>query len=112
MRCSVPAESPGARHGVRPAGFPAGAGELRYVRRNAEHAAEAVVVAALRIPRGLPAASARTATASRAALGALRHPEGLVDRAKKLPMAAPMIRQAVAPIRPAGPTRCCHIQID
>jgi hypothetical protein len=37
-------------------------------------------------------------TAGRFALSAMRHPEDLVDRARKLNLAAPMLRQAVTPL--------------
>jgi len=68
------------------------------VSRNAGQAAERVAGAALRIPGHLPAVSAKAASAGRAVAGAVRHPEDLAGRAKKLHMAAPMLRQAVTPL--------------
>ncbi|WP_169382033.1 DUF1254 domain-containing protein [Pseudonocardia acidicola] len=54
-----------------------------------------VLDAALRLPRDT--AGLATAT-GRAALAAVRHPEAVLDRARRLPLAAPMLRQAVTPI--------------
>ncbi|MGO8961896.1 MAG: DUF1254 domain-containing protein [Streptosporangiaceae bacterium] len=68
------------------------------VSRNAGQAAERAAGAALRLPGELPAVSAKAATAGRAVLGAMRHPDELADRAKKLQKAAPMLRQAVSPL--------------
>ena len=49
--------------------------------------------------RRLPRDTARLATATgRAAVQALRHPEAVLDRARRLPLAVPMLRQAVTPI--------------
>lgn len=76
----------------------AGVATVESVSRTAGHAAETVLGAAFHLSRDLPAVSARVATAGRAALEAMRHPEDLVDRAKKLPLAAPMLRQAVTPL--------------
>ncbi len=71
---------------------------VEEVSRNAGRAAGRVVGTALRLPGELPAASAKAATVGRTALGAMRHPDELADRAKKLQMAAPMLKQAVTPL--------------
>ncbi|MDX6293408.1 MAG: hypothetical protein QOH50_2483 [Kribbellaceae bacterium] len=76
----------------------AGVGTVERVSRTAGHAAESVLDTARHLPRDLPAFSARMTTAGRAAFGAVRHPEELVDRAKKLKVAAPMLRQAMTPL--------------
>ena len=57
---------------------------VEEVSRNAGQAAEKVAGAA--------------ATASRAVLDAVRHPDEVADRARKLQKAAPMLRQAVTPL--------------
>jgi hypothetical protein len=54
--------------------------------------------AALRLPGDLVAVSARAATAGRGVLGAMSHPGDLAGHARKLQMAAPLLRQAVSPL--------------
>ena len=76
----------------------AGVTTVGRVSRTAGHAAETVLGAARHLPRDLPVVSATMTAAGRAAFDALRHPDELVDRAKKLNMAAPMLRQAVSPL--------------
>jgi hypothetical protein len=63
-----------------PGEIEAGVTRAEKVTRTAGHAAEAVFDAALH------------------AFAAVRHPEELVERARKLNMAAPMLRQAVTPL--------------
>ena len=76
----------------------AGVDTVERASRTAGHAAETMLDAARHLPRDLPAFSTTMTTVGRAALSAVRHPEDLVDRAKKLNLAAPMLRQAVAPL--------------
>ena len=66
--------------------------------RNAGQAAGNVYGAALRLPGDLVAVSALAVTAGRGALGAMSHPGDLAVRARKLQMAAPLLRQAVSPL--------------
>jgi hypothetical protein len=75
-----------------------GMANAEEVSRNAGQAAERVVGAVLRLPGDVPAVSAKMATAGRAVLDAMRDPDQLADRAKKLQKAAPMLRQAASPL--------------
>ncbi|HVB45138.1 MAG TPA: DUF1254 domain-containing protein [Streptosporangiaceae bacterium] len=67
-------------------------------RRRAAEAAEFVVDAAAHLP-GVPALTARLAPpTSRAIADVIRRPEAMLGRARRLPMAATMLREAVTPI--------------
>ena len=68
------------------------------VSRSAGQAAETVVSTALRLSADLPAVSAKAAAAGRGVLDAIWHADDLADHAKKLQMAAPMLRQAATPL--------------
>lgn len=67
------------------------------IARHAGEIAERAVGGA-RLPGELPAMSGKAATAGRAVLDGIRHPDGLGDHAQKLQMAVPMLRQAVSPL--------------
>ena len=75
-----------------------GVDTVERASRTAGRAAETVLDAARHLPRDLPAFSTRMTTAGLVALSAMRHPEDLVDRARKLNLAAPMLRQALTPL--------------
>ena len=66
--------------------------------RNAGQAAGKVAAAALRLAGDLLAVSAAAAAAGRGVLGVMGHPGDLAGHARKLQMAAPLLRQAVSPL--------------
>jgi hypothetical protein len=68
---------------------------VERLSRTAGHTAGSMLDTAVHLPRDLPAATGKAATT---AFAAARHPEALVERARKLSLALPMLRQAVTPI--------------
>jgi len=77
----------------------AGMTTVKRVSGTAARTAGAVLDAAKWLPLGGPEAAARVATgAGRAALEAGLHPDAVLRRARRLPVAAPALRQAVTPI--------------